>query len=92
MDVKDIRVDAVVSLSFWDMDTTLWSGARDRWKDAPFSQREQVWERVVEYMTGGIDMPTLTEINDLIWFECDDIFFPEEEEEEEEEEEDDDDE
>lgn len=29
------------------------------------------------------DTPTATDINDLVWFECDDIFYPEEEEEEE---------
>lgn len=42
-------------------------------------------DRIEECLSYG-DIPTDTDINDFVWFEYDDIFFPEEEFEEEEEE------
>lgn len=58
-----------------------WVGARDRMNDATDEQREQVFERIVEELEYNEDA-TETDINDLVWFECDDIFFPEDEGEE----------
>ena len=57
-----------------------WAGARGRMNDATDEQREAVYERIestFDYCNG--DLPTETDINDLVWFECDDIFFPEDE-------------
>ena len=56
-----------------------WAGARDRMSDATDKQREQVFERIVEEFDCNEDA-TETDINDLVWFYCDDIFFPEDEE------------
>ena len=58
-----------------------WGGARDRIAHATDEQKEKVKERIEEYFDDGMDYcPTETEINDLVWFECDDIFFDEGEE------------
>ena len=73
-------------LSFDDLDKFLWAGARDRWDDATDEQKEMVWDRILEiFAYGDESIPSETEINDLVWFECDDIFFPENDEEEDEE-------
>lgn len=64
-----------------DLYKLLWSGAKDRWDDATDEQRQQVWDRITNsWYDDEANPPTMTDINDLIWFECDDIFFPEEEE------------
>lgn len=68
---------------WYQLGDRLWSGALDRWKDATPEQCEAVYQRLEEWFDGTI--PTITQINDVIWFDCDDIFYPEEEEEEEEE-------
>lgn len=57
-----------------------WSGARDRIESATERQKQKVKERIEEYFYD--EEPTETEINDLVWFECDDIFDNEEEQEE----------
>ena len=59
-----------------------WAGARERMNDATDDQREQVFERITEEFECNEDV-TETDINDLVWFECDDIFFPEDEDEDE---------
>ena len=62
-----------------------WSGAKDRMDNATPEQIEKVKERIESYFEGCEDIeniPSDTTINDIVWFECDDIFFPEEEEEE----------
>ena len=66
-------------LDFNDLDNFFWSGAKDRWDDATDDQKERVWERLNEWFADEI--PTETEINDTVWFECDDIFFEENEDE-----------
>ena len=66
-----------------DLDSfEFWAGARDRMNDATNDQREQVFERIAEMLEYDEDV-TETYINDLVWFECDDIFFPEDEDEDE---------
>lgn len=61
-----------------------WAGAKDRMDGASPKQREKVYDRIkfyfetFDYCNG--DYPTETDINDLVWFECDDIFFPDEDE------------
>lgn len=56
---------------------TFWSGAWERMRDATDEQREQVYARLQEY--ASLKDLTATDINDIVWFECDDIFYPEEE-------------
>lgn len=57
-----------------------WAGAKERMKDATDEQREAVYERIESTFECCNELPTETDINDLVWFECDDIFFPEEDE------------
>ncbi len=54
-----------------------WAGAKDRMDDATDEQREEVFERIAEFCEHAEDASEGA-INDLVWFECDDIFFPEE--------------
>ena len=82
--MKDDSLEVKRELSFYDLDDFLWSGARDRWNDATDEQKEMVWDRILEiFAYGDESIPSETEINDLVWFECDDIFFPKEDDEEE---------
>ena len=67
----------------------LWSGAADRWNTATDEQKEAVYDRLCDYEMAGNEIPQEDVcINDFIWFECDDIFFPEENAEDDEQEED----
>ena len=56
-----------------------WSGAKAKMDDATEEQREAVYARIEEF--ADCCEVTETDINDLVWFECDDIFFLDEEEE-----------
>lgn len=62
-------------------DFGFWSGAEDRMNDATEEQKEQVYERLEEWFDALLidgEIPSDTDVNDFVWFECDDIFFPEE--------------
>lgn len=50
-----------------------WSGAADRMTGATVAQREAVCERLEEYFDGSTEA-TEADINDFVWFDCDDIF------------------
>ena len=63
-----------------DLDNMLWGGARDRWDDATEDQKERVWDILMDSVSE--EVPSKTEVNDFIWFECDDIFNEEDEDEE----------
>lgn len=67
-------------LDFDDLDRFFWSGARDRWNDATEDQKERVWDLIQEVFADEI--PTETEVNDFVWFECDDIFNEKDEDDE----------
>lgn len=56
-----------------------WGGAKARVDDATEEQRQLVFARLEDVFLD--DFPTETDVNDYVWFECDDIFYPEEEEE-----------
>lgn len=56
-----------------------WGGARDRLESATESQKQKVKERIEESFYD--EDPTDTEINDLVWFDCEDIFEEEDEDE-----------
>lgn len=55
-----------------DLEYILWSGAREKWVAASDEQRERVWTLLKDIFDDRI--PDLTTVNDVIWFECDDIF------------------
>lgn len=58
-----------------------WGGARERMDNATFEQREHVYARLADVsLSAGL---TKTDINDYVWFECDDIFDGEDEDEDE---------
>ena len=56
-------------------------GAKEKWDDADDDQKELVWLAVNDLFANRSDIPTESEINDFVWFECDDIFFPEDDSE-----------
>ena len=60
-------------------DFEFWGGAKARMDDATEEQRQMVCARIEDAFVD--DFPTETDVNDLVLFECDDIFYPEEEEE-----------
>lgn len=68
-------------LGFDDLWNFFWSGARDRWEDATDDQKKRVWDLIQDVFSD--DIPTETEINDFVWFECDDIFNEKDDEDEE---------
>lgn len=66
-------------LTFDEMSNFLWGPARDLWNKATDEQREAVWD-ILENIYSN-EVPDETTVNDFVWNECDDIFFPEEAEE-----------
>lgn len=60
-------------------DFEFWGCAKVGMDDATEEQRQLVYARIVDAFVD--DFPTKTDVNDLVWFECDGIFFPEGEEE-----------
>lgn len=72
-------------LCMHDLDDFLWSGARDRWDGADEYTKERVWKRVCMWAECCEEVSD-TWVNDVIWFECDDLFYPEDEDEDEDEE------
>lgn len=56
-----------------DLDNLVWSGAADRWLEMPDEVKEYLLD-LINDMTGyGETIWTITEFNDFIWFEADDI-------------------
>lgn len=87
---RTLTVKMVKTVDVNDLGGELWSGARERWEDADDDTREAVFERVCDWTDGDEVEVDMTTVNDLIWFECDDLFFPEDDEEDTEDEEDED--
>lgn len=54
-----------------------WGGALERMNGATPKQQQEIFERLEEYFEDG--EYSQTDINDFVWFECDDIFFNDEE-------------
>lgn len=79
---RTLTVKTVKTVDVNDIGGELWSGARDRWIDADDDTREAVFDRICDW-TEDEEEVDMTTVNDLIWFECDDLFFPEEEDDEE---------
>lgn len=64
-------------------DFSFWSGAADRMEHATNEQRHEIYDRIEELaeLAAESGQPlTDTEINDYVWFECDDVFNEEVEE------------
>lgn len=87
---RTLTVKTVKTVDVNDIGGELWSGAQDRWRDADDDTREAVFDRICDW-TEDEEEVDMTTVNDLIWFECDDLFFPEDDEDEETEDEDDED-
>jgi hypothetical protein len=64
-------------------DFSFWSGAADRMNQATEEQRHEIFDRIEELaeLAAESGQPlTDTDINDYVWFECDDVFDEEVEE------------
>lgn len=62
--------------AFGDM---LWGLARERWNEADDETRQLVWERIEEWVNCLLvykDIPSDTQINDIVSFDCGDLFYP----------------
>lgn len=59
-------------------DFQFWGGAKARIDDATEEQRQLVFARLDDMFVD--EFPTEGEVNDFVWFECDDIFYPDDEE------------
>lgn len=72
------RITVKKELCMHDLDDFLWSGARDRWDGADEYTKQRVWARVCDWAECSEEVDD-TWVNDVIWFECDDLFYPEDE-------------
>lgn len=61
-----------------DVVTILRCEALKKWISATDTQRESIWELINDTLGANGNIPTESEINDFIWFNCDEIFYPEE--------------
>lgn len=60
-------------MDFNDLMNNCWSGAIDTLKTIEEHDKE---EELIEFLEGYFyDTPTITEVNDLLWFEDDYVFF-----------------
>lgn len=78
-DVMSECIEFKSDCTFYGLVDELWSGAKERWKEADEETRIAVWDRVkdwVDAVSCDGHIPTITQINDIIWFECDDLFYP----------------
>lgn len=86
---RTLTVKTVKTVDVNDLEYELWCGAQERWEAADEDTREAVFERICDW-TADDEEVDMTTVNDIVWFECDDLFFPEEDEEETDDEEEDD--
>lgn len=65
--------------TFYALGDELWSGAKEKWDEADYETRELVWDRIKEWadaVSCDGELLSMTQINDIIWFDCDDLFYP----------------
>lgn len=67
-------------VEFDPRDFEFWGGAKERMDSATDEQREEVHDRI-EILCYEQEC-SQTDINDFVWFECDDIFDGDEDEDE----------
>lgn len=82
---RTLTVKTVKTVDVNDLEYELWCGAQERWEAADEDTREAVFDRICDW-TADEEEVDMTTVNDLIWFECDDLFFPEDDEDTEDEE------
>ena len=78
-DVSSECIEFKNDCTFYGLVDELWSGAKERWQEANEATRIAVWDRVrdwIDAVSCDGELPSMTEINDLIWFDCDDLFYP----------------
>lgn len=66
-------------------DFSFWSGAKERMEQATDEQRHEIFDRIEELteLAAESGKPlTDSDINEYVWFECDDVFNDDEEVEE----------
>lgn len=78
---RTLTVKTVKTVDVNELEYELWCGAQERWEAADEDTREAVFERICDW-TADEEEVDMTTVNDIIWFECDDLFFPEDDEEE----------
>lgn len=65
-------------VEFDPRDFEFWAGAKDRMDSATDEQREEVYDQI-EILCYEQEC-SMTDINDFVWFECDEIFDEDEDE------------
>lgn len=65
-------------VEFDPRDFEFWGGAKDRMDSATDEQREEVYDQI-EILCYEQEC-SMTDINDFVWFECDEIFDEDEDE------------
>lgn len=80
--MRDITCECIEfknEVDFCAFGDELWSEARELWNNADDETKELVWDRVREWVAcASLDgeLVSLTQINDMVWFDCNDLFFP----------------
>lgn len=63
-------------LLFHEIGNRLWGGAKDRWDNATDEQREMALDGIESLFEITEDNPiSITALNDMLWFSCDNIWF-----------------
>lgn len=77
------QVTFATRCDFYSLEEHLWDSALDKWKAADLETRKKVWERVkwyADYILADYERPVdIGDINNMIWMECDDLFYPDSE-------------
>lgn len=65
------------TVDYEDMVTVLRGEALNKWLSATEDQREVVWSLINDLLANDGKIPTESEVNDYVWFQCEDVFYPE---------------
>lgn len=71
---KDNDMEIKNEYDFYDLQNACWSGAEDTLKIVEENDMEEELMNFLESYFGEFGTPTMTEVNDLLWFESDWIF------------------
>jgi hypothetical protein len=79
-DVTRESIEFKNDCSFLSLGDELWGGAKERWQGADDATKVAVWDRIRDWIDAVVlhdgELPSMTQINDIIWFDCDDQFYP----------------
>ena len=64
----------IVKLEIDPDEFEFWGVAKARMDNATEEQRQLVYARIEDMSTD--EFPTVGEVNDFVWFRCNDIFYP----------------